>query len=281
MMEENESAGAEKSRVNGSVQGGVPPAIRFSGRIPTDSCGLDRMDRGVETLRTRPADCIALSERSKGLVLRMCTAYELGKQRGSTPGYLNPKAVAELLLIKEIRLIRPTNPAPVIKADGTLATMSWGFRRAFAAKVKGKLPVWRSIVNSREDKLDGRTWKEAFALRRCLIPASSFFEWVEMGGSNIPLRFERPGGERLWIAGIWESNEEVGECFSMITTEPNAVMVPVHDRMPAVLTDEQIAPFMEGELNAFGPSAVALQYQEAANFLKSGKPSKPAQDELF
>jgi putative SOS response-associated peptidase YedK len=212
----------------------------------------------------------------------MCTAYELGKQRGSTPGYLNPKAVAELLLIQETHLIRPTIPAPVILPDGSLRTMSWGFRRAFAPKVKGRPPTWRTIVNSREDKLDGRTWKEAFALRRCLIPAASFYEWVEMGGRNVPLRFERPDGEWLWIAGIWEEGEQ-GECFSMITTEPNAVLKPVHDRMPAVLGDDQMIPYLKGELSAFGPSGVSLQYQEAANFLKSGKTPKPppAQGELF
>ena len=215
----------------------------------------------------------------------MCTAYEIGKQRGSTPGYLNPKAVAELLLIEETRLIRPTVPAPVIKADGALAIMRWGFRRSFAPKAPGGKRVLRNIVNSREDKLDGRTWKEAFALRRCLIPAISFFEWVVIAGRNEPLRFERPGGDLMWIAGIWEEGGE-GESFSMITTEPNGLLAPVHDRMPAVLTDGQIAPFLRGDLNSFGPSAVALQYVEAANFLKSVKPATlekppPAQGELF
>ncbi len=212
----------------------------------------------------------------------MCTAYELGKQRGSTPGYLDPHAVAEILSITETRLIRPTIPAPVILPDGSLRKMNWGFRRAFAPKVKGRPLTWRTIVNSREDKLDGRTWKEAFTTRRCLIPASSFFEWVEMGGRNVPLRFVRPGGEWLWIAGIWEEGEQ-GECFSMITTEPNSVLEPVHDRMPAVLDDEQMVRYLAGELNTFGPSAVVLQYQETANFLKSHKVPKPppAQGELF
>lgn len=214
----------------------------------------------------------------------MCTAYELGKKRGSTPGYLNPKAVAEILLNEKTHLIRPTIPAPVIKADGSLATMHWGFRRAFAPKVKGNKPVWLSIVNSREDKLDGHTWKESFALRRCLIPASSFFEWVKIGGRNVPLRFERPGGEWIWMAGIWELDEERGECFSMITTEPNRVVEPVHDRMPCVLSDAQIPQFLEGELNQFGPSSVVLEFHEAANFLKSkatDEKAPPDQAELF
>jgi hypothetical protein len=61
------------------------------------------------------------------------------------------------------------------------------------------------------------------------------------------------------------------------------VLAPVHDRMPAVLADEQIAPFLDGELHAFGPSAVGLEYREAANFLKSGKATKPPplQGEMF
>jgi putative SOS response-associated peptidase YedK len=214
----------------------------------------------------------------------MCTAYELGKKRGSTPGYLNPKAVAEILKIKETCIVRPTLSAPVILPDGSLKTMSWGFRRSFAPKVKGNKPVWRTIVNSREDKLGGRTWNEAFTQRRCLIPASSFYEWVEMKGRSVPLQFERPGGEWIWIAGIWEVDAERGECFSMITTEPNSVLEPVHDRMPAVLTDTQIPAFLHGELNEFGPSAVGLQFSEGANFLKprpSAKETPPTQGELF
>jgi len=214
----------------------------------------------------------------------MCTAYELGKSRGSTPGYLAPEAVAEISATRETRIIRPTLPAPVILPDGTLRTMHWGFRRAFAPKAKGNTPVWRTIVNSREDKLGGRTWKEAFALRRCFIPASSFYEWVEREGRNVPLRFERPGGEWIWIAGIWEINDEHGVCFSMITTHPNNVLEPVHDRMPAVLGDAQIPLFLEGELNEFGPSAVTLEFKQADNFLKTNtdrKKAPPAQGELF
>jgi len=109
----------------------------------------------------------------------MCTAYELGKRGGSFPDHLNSESVDILVAISGTLLIRPAIPAPVIVADGTARTMRWGFRRSFARKIKGKDPVMRTIVNSREDKLDGRTWKKAFTENRCLIPAASFFEWVE------------------------------------------------------------------------------------------------------
>ncbi len=208
----------------------------------------------------------------------MCTAYELGKRGGSFPEHLRAEAVDGLLKIPETRLLRPTLAAPVILPDGSLREMSWGFRRQFAAKVKGRKAVTRTIVNSREDKLDGRAWKEAFTERRCLIPAASFYEWVERDGRKFPLRFEDAKGEWLWLAGIWEESEEHGECFSMITTEPNAVMKPVHDRMPAVLTLAQIPSYLDRELHEFGPSSVPLEFQEASNFLKA---KKPETGELF
>jgi hypothetical protein len=55
------------------------------------------------------------------------------------------------------------------------------------------------------------------------------------------------------------------------------LVAPVHDRMPALLAAEQIGPYLTGELHEFGPSAVELEFQEAANFLKP----PPAQGELF
>jgi putative SOS response-associated peptidase YedK len=207
----------------------------------------------------------------------VCTAYELGKRGGSFPSQVKARAMRELLGLLGIAIIRPTLPAPVILPDGELATMRWGFRRSFAPKVKGRPPVARTIVNSREDKLAGPTWREAFRERRCLIPAAAFYEWVERDGRNLPLRFTRPGDDWLWIAGIWEETAQDGRRFSMITTEPNARVEPVHDRMPALLAAEQIGPYLAGELHEFGPSAVELEFHEAANFLKP----PPAQGELF
>jgi len=111
----------------------------------------------------------------------MCTAYELGKRGGSFPDHLNSEAVDILVAISGTLLIRPAIPAPVIVADGTARTMRWGFRRSFARKIKGKDPVMRTIVNSREDKLDGRTWKKAFTEnRKPLFDTGSFI--LRMGG---------------------------------------------------------------------------------------------------
>jgi putative SOS response-associated peptidase YedK len=207
----------------------------------------------------------------------VCTAYELGKRGGSFPEWMKADAIGTLLDLDQTpRIIRPTIPAPVIMPDGALREMAWGFRRPVpGGKTK---QLWRTIVNSREDKLDGRMWSKAFRERRCLIPAAGFYEWVDKpGGGKAPLRFEDPSGGFLWIAGIWEEDKERGEVFSMITTEPTEAIAPIHDRMPAVLVPDQIGPFLDHELHEFGPSAADLRWSEAANFLKGkGKNAEKA-----
>ena len=84
----------------------------------------------------------------------------------------------------------------------------------------------------------------------------------------------------IWIAGIWEVGVN-GECFSMITTEPNRVVLPVHDRMPAVLSDEQIEPYLDRELNEFGPSGMELRYSQAANFLTDKRRTRHSKDQDY
>lgn len=211
----------------------------------------------------------------------MCTAYEIDGSNYEVDFLVADAFEATLAEEGTFHIIRPTLMAPVIMPNGRARIMSWGFRRPVpGGKTK---QLWRTIVNSREDKLQGNTWGKAFRERRCVIPATSFYEWVEGdGGKAKPLRFTRPGGQRIWMAGIWENDAERGECFSMITTEPTAAIAPIHDRMPAVLLTSQILPYLAGELNEFGPSAVPLEWAEAENFLrKKASEAKPQQGELF
>jgi putative SOS response-associated peptidase YedK len=204
----------------------------------------------------------------------VCTAYEIGNRGGTFPQWVSASAATELLNIGEPIIIRPTVTAPVIMPDGHVEHLRWGFRREFAAKTKGRT-LSRTVVNSREDKLNGSIWRSAFNERRCLVPATAFYEWVALGASNVPLRFTRPEGAWLWIAGIWEEDPQSGR-FSMITTDPNTAVAPVHDRMPALLTEEQIQPYLANKLHTFGPSSLSLHYQQVENFLK--RDTAPATD---
>jgi putative SOS response-associated peptidase YedK len=86
--------------------------------------------------------------------------------------------------------------------------------------------------------------------------------------------------EWLWMAGIWEDSPEQGRCFSMLTTEANSLVSPIHHRMPAILTaDEQQAYLLEG-LESFAPAPNLLTTEKTANPLLKNPPS-PIQEELF
>lgn len=206
----------------------------------------------------------------------MCTAYEVGwKDREKNPNHVHPTDVARLLG-EERRIVRPTKSAPVLMQDGAIRTMLWGFR----LPIPGQPGKTRIVYNSREDKLHISTWKKSFAERRCLVPAAAFYEWIDLRGLKVPLRFTRPDSHPTWIAGIWRREIDRGECFSIITTEPNNVMAAVHDRMPALLTDRQIPAYLSGELYSFGPTRVPLVYCQVESFLKKTDDSGPQSQQL-
>lgn len=200
----------------------------------------------------------------------MCNAYELGKRGGSFPSRVKAHSVRELLSIDAFRLIRRTDKAPVINSEGDLVPMRWGFDR------KGLGP----INNSRSDKLDSPMWKESFEKRRCLIPVAAFYEWSGPKGNKRTHRFTSPDDGWLLMAGIWEESESLGPCFSMITTAANSTVEPIHHRMPAILNDEEVEAYLNGDMRSFSPLPEVIQVGDAPNPLVKKKPP-PAQGELF
>jgi putative SOS response-associated peptidase YedK len=215
----------------------------------------------------------------------MCTAYEIGQTDFDVDWLVADALEASMFEEGIYRIIRPTLTAPVILPDRTWRIMSWGFRYTPRGQKKP-----RTVVNSREDQLKIRLWRDKFQSNRCLIPASAFFEWVQSeDGKMMPLRFTRPANKGVLIAGVWGVEEGLGECFSMITTEPTDSIRAIHDRMPAVLANDQLRPFVDGELNEFGPTRVPLVWAPTENFLTRKKqappppapPEPPAQGELF
>ncbi|MFC7339155.1 SOS response-associated peptidase [Haloferula chungangensis] len=200
----------------------------------------------------------------------MCNAYELGKRGGSFSSKIKATSIRELLSIDSFRLIRRTDKAPVITADGELVMMRWGFER------KGLSPV----NNSRADKLDFPMWKQSFEERRCLIPVAAYYEWSGPKGLKRTHRFSAPDDSWLLMAGIWEESGTQGPCFSMITTEANLTVEPIHHRMPAILSGKEVDVFLAGDMRTFAPPPDAIQVADAPNPLVKKKPP-PAQGELF
>jgi len=129
-------------------------------------------------------------------------------------------------------LIRPTDPVLVIKNDGRIKTtfMKWGFISPWA-----KDPFDKEIprpFNARsetvaEKKLFSGSWKQ----KRCLIPASGFFEKK--------YRIRKENHDTFWLGGIWSKwNSSDGaelESCCILTTEPNELVKPLHHRMPVIV----------------------------------------------
>lgn len=132
--------------------------------------------------------------------------------------------------------LAPTQVAPVVLEDGArrLAEMRWGHEpRWLREKGSG-----RPLINARDDRLaTAPTFREALRSHRAIVPASHFFEWKRDGGRKTPYAFRLRDGGLFGFAGLWF--EESGEGrFVIITTEPNEVTSPVHNRMPAILLPE-------------------------------------------
>jgi putative SOS response-associated peptidase YedK len=96
------------------------------------------------------------------------------------------------------------------------------------------------MINARSETASTKpAFRDALKSRRCLIPADGFYEWMRTGKAKQPYCFEINGGELFAFAGLWDrwkdpSGNAVETC-SILTTTPNAVAAPVHDRMPVIL----------------------------------------------
>jgi putative SOS response-associated peptidase YedK len=133
---------------------------------------------------------------------------------------------------------RPGSIQPVVTLDNDgreMALMRWGFNLTIQGKKK-------TVFNTKsENVLESKLWKKRFAETRCIIPASSFYEWQKIDGKTGP-KFEIsvPGRDLIGFAGLWGNwtNPKTGEwekTFSIFTTTPNDAMRPFHDRQPVIL----------------------------------------------
>ena len=139
--------------------------------------------------------------------------------------------------------VAPTHRMPVVlNEDGERAlTMArWGFIPAWWRK---KDPPRFATFNARDDKLKSSgIWKGAIDRRRCLVPASGFYEWEKKGKERLPYYIHRSDGRLMGFAGLYsrfkdpDSGEEAAS-FTIVTTPTNGFMEPLHDRIPLILGD--------------------------------------------
>ena len=177
--------------------------------------------------------------------------------------YSNAKDMSELIKLVDAVMrvgifgprynIAPTQMAPVVfmgRQRPELKLMRWGL-----------IPPWakdettgNALINARIETLTTRAaFKQAFQQRRCLVPADSFYEWREREGKRQPFRVMLQSGAPFCFAGLWERwirppspgqpdtdlpeapPSQTIESFTIITTQANAAVAPLHERMPVMV----------------------------------------------
>lgn len=131
-----------------------------------------------------------------------------------------------------------------------LAWLRWGLIPAWAKEA----PRDARLINARAETAPEKpAFRSAFRTRRCLVPASGFYEWQATGGrAKQPFAIGVAGGGPFAIAGLWEvwrprEGPTVESC-TLLTTDANALVRPIHDRMPVILPPESWEPWLDPAL---------------------------------
>jgi putative SOS response-associated peptidase YedK len=162
---------------------------------------------------------------------RIAEAFHLGK--------LPPD-----FILSESYNVAPQTFQPVIRLDRDgsreLVMMKWGLVPYWAKDTK----VGYSAINARAENISTvPVFREAFRRRHCLVPADFFYEWQKLdpkGKEKQAWAIGRKDTQPMAFAGLWETwkDNTTGtplRSFTIITTDPNAVMEPLHDRMPVIV----------------------------------------------
>jgi putative SOS response-associated peptidase YedK len=156
--------------------------------------------------------------------------------------HTKPEAFAQLLLPRFN--IAPTQDVPIVRLTGgerELAVVRWGLLPSWTKDPK-QAPL---LINARaETIMEKPSFRSAFNARRCLIPASGFFEWRREGKLKQPYFFRRADERPLAFAGLWEKWNEIESC-TIITTEANELMENIHDRMPVILSRNDYTEWLD------------------------------------
>jgi putative SOS response-associated peptidase YedK len=150
--------------------------------------------------------------------------------------------------------IAPTQEAPVVRLDTDgareLALLRWGLVPSWAKE----LAVGNKMINARaEGVAEKPAFREALRKRRCLVPATGFYEWQGPPGRKQPFAVTVPEAPLFAFAGLWESWRPAGgepvQTFTVITTDANPTVSAIHDRMPVILSPAQADAWLSGTID--------------------------------
>lgn len=186
---------------------------------------------------------------------RIALHHAVAKVESAFGTVLRDRAVAPVARYN----IAPGQPVLVVRSDSVSRV-----KRELVHLLWGLIPPWQKqltaqggLINARgETAHEKPSFRHALRRRRCIIPASGFYEWKRSSCTHRtpqPYYFRDPQGKVLAMAGLWEiwhgPAGEVIESFCLLTQTASGVMEPIHDRMPVILPladiDDWLDPHQE------------------------------------
>jgi len=184
--------------------------------------------------------------------------------------------------------IAPSQAVDAVRAAATgggreVASLRWGLVPSWAKDAA----IGNRMINARSETVREKpAFRNAFRRRRCLIPASGFYEWQRREGQKQPyfvtMRDERP----FAFAGLWDRwqgpDETAIESCTILTTAANAVVAPIHDRMPVIVSAAEYERWLDPALQDTEPLdglLVPFPSEEMAAYPVSAKVNAPSNDD--
>lgn len=165
--------------------------------------------------------------------------------------------------------VAPTQHAPVVRArdERRVDLLRWGLVPHWAKDVS----IGARMINARiETVADKPAFRDAFAKRRCIVPATGYFEWKREAGSSQPMWIHPEGAPMLWLAGLWScwgTPEDRLETFTILTREAIGELASIHDRMPVALSADMAGQWLTGPADPDLLHAVSNASARAASLL--------------
>ena len=163
--------------------------------------------------------------------------------------------------------IAPTQDVAAVRraagsADRELAMLRWGLVPSWAKDIA----IGARMINARAETLAEKpSFRSAFKSRRCLIVADGFYEWQKQPkGPKQPFLIGLKDGEPFAFAGLWERwekspDDKPVESCTIVTTEANDLLKPIHDRMPVILAPDDYDAWLDVAGNSPDKARALLQ----------------------
>jgi putative SOS response-associated peptidase YedK len=165
----------------------------------------------------------------------MCGRFVIELSPGLVAGFFGLTEIPDLPTRYNVA---PTQLVPAIReaTDGSrrLSMMRWGLVPSWAKDIGD------GLINARSETVSEKpSFRQTVRRRRCIIPASGFYEWQKVEKLKVPYYLRMVDSSPMPFAGIWEAwcspDGQVLESCAILTTSANAKVAPIHDRMPVIL----------------------------------------------